>query len=437
MLSFISSKFYTSPKLDMHEPRAALFLNRFTRTSTIMYATKGVSNILGLSPEQLIGKSFYYCIAQNCLKDAVRCLESAKGNDSIAYLRFWYRDPLQPGTEADTLPLIDGHSSDDDDNDDGGVRLNGVNGTEEALTTNHVGEHERSSAIANPTPAVDSIQDHARLSPPEPQVNGFHTPGEHAASRTSSGNSTDLNGDATDAIFDRPATLQHTSSSMTAATEPMDTSIELEAVVSCSSDGLIVIIRRARPLLPQAFDQTEVPHYVNGLFATPWATEPVMPPHAPRTIPPEAAATPSSDSEPASFMSAIREIAVFAWSLTGINGSLAEYGRGKPTGEALPPGGFPVWDPNAPHDPEAEKFNGFEPNTHRPIDGIDDPYEARRQDDSSSSEDEILWRRGTSMPPWRRPARRDHHDAFGMDGDASGEDGEARQTRRRRIADDR
>ena len=37
--------------------------------------------------------SFYYCIAENCLQDAIKCLENAKGNDSIAYLRFWFRDP--------------------------------------------------------------------------------------------------------------------------------------------------------------------------------------------------------------------------------------------------------------------------------------------------------------------------------------------------------
>ena len=29
-----------------------------------------------------------------CLRDAVRCLEGAKANDSIAYLRFWFHNPL-------------------------------------------------------------------------------------------------------------------------------------------------------------------------------------------------------------------------------------------------------------------------------------------------------------------------------------------------------
>ena len=95
MLSHLSSKFELPPIHGNHEPRAALFLNRYTRTLTIMYATDGLSDVLGISGEEMKGKSFYYCIEENCLQDAVRCLENAKANDSIAYLRFWYRDPRQ------------------------------------------------------------------------------------------------------------------------------------------------------------------------------------------------------------------------------------------------------------------------------------------------------------------------------------------------------
>ncbi|KAJ5172679.1 hypothetical protein N7492_005272 [Penicillium capsulatum] len=95
MLTFISDKFSQRLVEPLHEPRAALFVNRFTRTATIMYATRGVFEILGLSPQQLVSRSFFYCIQEPCLRDAVQCLESAKSNDSIAYLRFWFRDPLQ------------------------------------------------------------------------------------------------------------------------------------------------------------------------------------------------------------------------------------------------------------------------------------------------------------------------------------------------------
>jgi hypothetical protein len=51
---------------------------------------------------------------------------------------------------------------------------------------------------------------------------------------------------------------------------------------------------------------------------------------------------PSADD----FMSSIREVAVFAWALTGINGKIAKHSRGTPRGEAVPAQGFPIWDPH-------------------------------------------------------------------------------------------
>lgn len=46
MLTFISDKFSRRLAEPLHEPRAALFVNRFTRTATIMYATSGVTRFL-------------------------------------------------------------------------------------------------------------------------------------------------------------------------------------------------------------------------------------------------------------------------------------------------------------------------------------------------------------------------------------------------------
>ncbi|EGE01069.1 hypothetical protein TEQG_00123 [Trichophyton equinum CBS 127.97] len=99
MLSCMSTKFKPSPPpsssspFAAHEPRAALFLNRFTRSAAVIYATPSIVNVLGIPPSSLISTSFYYCIEECCLPKAVQCLESAKANDSIAYLRFWFRDP--------------------------------------------------------------------------------------------------------------------------------------------------------------------------------------------------------------------------------------------------------------------------------------------------------------------------------------------------------
>ncbi|KAJ5176022.1 uncharacterized protein N7482_001899 [Penicillium canariense] len=282
MLTFISYKFSRRLAEPLHEPRAALFVNRFTRTATIMYATSSVAEILGVHPQHLISKSFFYCIQERCLRDAVRCLESAKANDSIAYLRFWFRNPLQ------------------DDNVD--VDIDGSRG-----------------------PSFGASTDAYGTTPPP---------------------------------------------------------LELEAVVSCTSDGLVVILRRARaPISSATLPPQPVPVYSNGIFAAPWALEPVYTygssyyPHGafPNPAYPEVkaslcnenetptrgvGATPSSSSSGFSnplsgantndagsngpqedlLMDTIRDVAVFAWGIIGINRSLEQHKFGTPSGNAHPDG---------------------------------------------------------------------------------------------------
>ncbi|KAJ5666877.1 hypothetical protein N7462_011286 [Penicillium macrosclerotiorum] len=280
MLTFISEKFSRRLAQPLHEPRAALFVNRFTRTATIMYATNGVTEILGLSPQQLISQSFFYCIQDRCLRDAVRCLESAKANDSIAYLRFWFRNPLQGD----------------------GAGVDGYDGSSSA---------EPFGSTAFP--------------------------------------------------------------------------LELEAVVSCTSDGLVIILRHARPPIPNSnLPPKPVPIYSNGLFAAPWALQPVLaygtPSYpqdhqGPNPTYPEIKTTLCKENEgpaPASvasrnppgsssafdftrppfytdtkgvepngplaelLMDTIRDVAVFAWGIIGINRSLEQYKCGTPSGNAQP-----------------------------------------------------------------------------------------------------
>ena len=357
MLSYISHKFSKETRTLTHEPRAALFLNRFSRTLTIMYATNGLADIVGISAQELNGRSFYYCIQENCLREAVKCLESAKANDSIAYLRFWFRDPRQDDQIDHDERMSDGHSSGDDD--DGGVHLSELmdhDGSENAAASDS--SHSMRSS-------VERDQGHSR--------NGYSL---DINSRSSSGNSTDLDGSSNDAIFDQPAGGQTRTSSVSTTDErmspgassfmPDSSQVELEAVVSCTSDGLVVVLRRARPVIPhlaQSTSEVAKHPYANGFFASPWATDPILPvsgdaqsavfpnllqpspaaPKHPTAKRSEAAATHGPATE--DFMSSIREVAVFAWALTGINGSLAQYTHGTPTGESQPPEGLPVWQP--------------------------------------------------------------------------------------------
>ena len=69
-----------------------------------MYATQAVIAIFGLSVQQLLHKSFYECIQEASLAEAVTSIENAKVNDSMAYLRFWSRDPRSATPSDQSLP---------------------------------------------------------------------------------------------------------------------------------------------------------------------------------------------------------------------------------------------------------------------------------------------------------------------------------------------
>lgn len=284
MLEHLSAKFRMPPA--EREPRAALILNRFTRTLSVMFSTPAVAGILGISPDELQHKSFYDCIAPNCLADATRCLESAKANDSIAYLRFWFRDPrrvenMEPQNDEPLHTTTNDETSSTSDESEGGA------------------------------PIDDPMEvDMSSLS----GSNRMVSPSHRSPARQ------------------RPLY------------------IELEAVVSCTSDGLVVILRKARPPLPSLQPPRAPVQYRNGLFAAPWAPEPVHPlytaqgqhesrsPMASDHMPPQAQARPLGGPMMDHLMQSIRDVAVFAWAVVGINNNLSAYSRGIPSGEAQPHG---------------------------------------------------------------------------------------------------
>ncbi|KAG9240321.1 hypothetical protein BJ878DRAFT_299614 [Calycina marina] len=358
MLEHLSAKFRAPPQSALNEPRAALILNRFTRTLTVMYATNSVQNILGIPAEDFKNKSFYECISENCLPDAIRCLESAKANDSIAYLRFWYRNPLRrEDVENDQALHDDSQSS---DSDEGGVELHdhmevetahaGAGGSDSLGRSGQTSAQAYSSGSAREASGVGQI--HHNRSPPTP---------EHS---NSSGQSSTVSNNA---VFDQTQGSRSSTSSIPGpasarqrrtphpqqADAPAEY-FELEAVVSCTSDGLVLVLRRARsvpqePPEPAAAVQAARP---NGLFAAPWGPDAIRPhvyqpdQNSPFRHAIDAPLVPPGGPPMEDFMASIRDIAVFAWSLVGINGNIVEYKRGgTPGDEALPPNGPPVWDP--------------------------------------------------------------------------------------------
>jgi len=332
MLEHLAPKFTVAPQPPTGEPRAALILNRFSRTLSIMYSTNAVADILGVSAEEMHGKSFYECIDENCLPDAIRCLESAKANDSIAYLRFVFRDPRR-AEDLDQGEMEREASHISSDSEDGGVQLGDHAGEEGDVPMQGVEQNENSHN--QQTAATWTAQANSKLY------------------SSGSGGSIESENDSRNTMFDtRPYAHSNSNSSTSSAppllalrgvnnqrraqrspSRPFAQPMEVEAVISCTSDGLVVIIRAA-PYAPPRLASV----YANGFFAAPWGANPIIPQnnYAPVNL-----GGPSADD----FMNSIRDVAVFAWALTGINGNIASYSRGTPRGEAAPAYGYPIWDP--------------------------------------------------------------------------------------------
>jgi hypothetical protein len=220
------------------EPRAALILNRFTRNLTVMYTTDAVTKVLGIRPDDLLERPFYECIQTNSVDEAERCLESAKANDSIVYLRFWYKDPrIHPNVPAsEEKPEKTDKMREDDDGED---RSCCPVASEADVKKPQIGD--------NCTDVDEAL------------ASGDYHVGGWDEGETFAGSAR--------------ASISHRGRPQRPQT------FELEAVVSCTSDGLVVVLRRARPpipglqhpLIPAALD------YRNGLFAAPWGHQPTEP----------------------------------------------------------------------------------------------------------------------------------------------------------------
>ena len=290
------------------EPRAALILNRFTRNLTIMFATTSIASVIGLQPNEIKNRGFYRCIQERCLAEAIECLESAKANDSIAYLRFYFRDPRVDG-EFQTGTV--------EDNDNNDITMEG----------------EEEDSLAAQRPEVQ----HRRDSPINVSLDA----------ETAQGNMINSKVDE-DGVHVSMSTVPAATQASPSASLSGISSIELEAVVSCTSDGLVVILRKARPSVPPAHPPLVAFDYADGLFVAPWGQQPIrphfsheslctfQPPLLPQHMPLRDNVRNAGGPPLDVLMNSIRDVAVFAWGVVGINPAMAAYGNGQPSGEAWP-----------------------------------------------------------------------------------------------------
>ncbi|GKT58255.1 hypothetical protein ColTof4_12182 [Colletotrichum tofieldiae] len=209
-----------------------------------MFATNAVSSILGVRPDQIKDKSFYECMQENDLSDAIRCLETAKANDSIAYLRFWYRDPRRPedfDDETDENDETDeeNQSENSSDSEDGGVKLNEQ--LDGHVDIGDAGQQIKQEEQVWPKMAALSSATHTAT-----------TEGSILSSRSQHTAATSLL-----SIDDVAAQPSSSAARLRDRHRKPSSAFELEAMVLCTLDGLVVVIRKPPFVWGTAADRRE------------------------------------------------------------------------------------------------------------------------------------------------------------------------------------
>jgi hypothetical protein len=368
MLPHFSVKFTQPSNTQLLEPRATIFLNRFTRTSSIIYATDSIEDVIGIPASIMYGRSFYYCIAESCLPNAVKCLEGVKANDSIAYLRFWFRDPCTddpaPATESDSDEAITAIMSEDIERGD--LQL------KNRARTLHDNKMDVARIASNVTTYLYGGSQSPRSRTPSGDIgSGENT--QEAVFGASRGTRSLVS-----CMSPSPQIRSSTSSC------PAGTAFELEAVVSCTSDNLIVFLRKARFVISHPVNHPAKSIYDKGLSTPSLTREPVLflfhsqqgagfatgfaPSHSLMITPYNSASPPRtilSIPELNESMGAPRDQAVFASALTGISGVT----KGKPYDSSMPKDGCSIGPNGTPkHSAVDERYsqgNGMYPSQER------------------------------------------------------------------------
>lgn len=298
MIRHLSPKFI-SPSTGQNEPRAALFLNRFTRSLCILYSTEAVTDMLGITPDELKGKSFLECIQEGDVMEATDTIERSKENNSIAYLRFHWRDPRTPVRRRRVMRTV-------------GANTNITRGSDDRSQASRDGGNARSSVT--PRADVESTARSRNVLSDAQQVDGEHgaESDAYSAEGDSDEDDEDSEGEDEDDIEEEEEfDDDEDDNGFHARSRPplLFQNAPVECVISCTSDGLVAVLRRSR--IP------ELEHQINRTVAlAPWARRPVLP---------DPATLGNQQYPTETYMETIRQIATFAWNCTEINGTVRQY----------------------------------------------------------------------------------------------------------------
>lgn len=333
MVECLSPKFSVSPM--EREQRAAIILNRFTRDSTIMFSTRAISSVLGIEIDEIAGNSFYDYVQDSCLDEAIRCLEAAKENDSITYLRFWSKDPRR-GEDMENRHGTTAESE----------RRRGTRG-ENCKSQTYPG------VVSLSKPYL--LQSTYRIS----RRATCYTSERRLLSRNrnllkSIESELPLDRDGLEVeleVDDVGTATQHP----TMRSKP---SIEMEAVVFCTSDGLVVVLRQARPPIPMLNPPRPHQQTRGDISAAPWGQQipqirymrepfPTRPLGDTRhmTAPLVGSLEKGQENATSQLINSIRDVAVYAWTLVGTNPDISVHGPGISEARTISPKQQQVWPP--------------------------------------------------------------------------------------------
>ncbi|KAG0635658.1 hypothetical protein HOY80DRAFT_1004124 [Tuber brumale] len=233
ILTHLSEKFRALPS-GTHEPRAALILNRFTKTSSILYASSALNDLLGVELDGSVGISFYECIQREYLEDAIQAIEQAKEYDSIAYLRFIWRNPGEDLGGWD--PAHGG----------------GNNSAAASGNANERAQQQLSSSAGGSSGGLQSLLGYSNGL--NSSLNGEGSSNNNGAARPRL------------SVGDEPTSRLGSAPGLGVQASVQAATV-MEAVVSCTSDGLVVVLRKARPTIPS----TRILELPIGQFVSPWS----------------------------------------------------------------------------------------------------------------------------------------------------------------------
>lgn len=108
IMETLSQPFDWDPKVPEQEPRACLFLDRFTIISTIQYMTNAGRLVLDTDPSDAIGRSIFDYIDAKDQAEVRKAIQNVKSSEAVMHIRFRWRKNGGADDDSEDTPAEPG-----------------------------------------------------------------------------------------------------------------------------------------------------------------------------------------------------------------------------------------------------------------------------------------------------------------------------------------